>query len=54
MEFSLDNLCVGIGTYRVKKITTVSSEIHAIREILKKRNDSQGKIILLLLGSPNF
>ena len=37
MEFSLDNyLCVGIGTHRVKKITTVSSDIHAIREIFKK------------------
>ena len=36
MEVSLDNLCVGIGTYRVKKITTVSSDIHAIREIFKK------------------
>ena len=54
MEFSLENLCVGIGAYRVKKLPLSHQTFMPYEKFLKKRNDSQGKIILLSLDSPNF
>ena len=36
MEFSLVNLCVLFTLKAIKKINPVSSDIQAIREILKK------------------